>query len=96
MDSVVILLQWRRELQNSLISYLISVVPMADVATDRGSNGANVTVLYNSLYKISVVADLCGRINDTTMIRVYYGKFEEKFSTYHYYFCVCYCHLRNS
>ena len=80
MDNVNVLLQWQRELQNSLISYLISVVPMAEVATDHGSNRANVTVLYNSPYKISVVADFCGRRNASTMFGVYYGKFAERFS----------------
>ena len=77
-DSVFVLLQWQRELNNSLImiSYLVSVVPMVEVmiTASHGTNRANITVPYNSLHSIGVVADFCGRINASTIIEVYYGK----------------------
>ena len=84
-DSVSVLLQWPRELNNSLISYLVSVVPMVEVmiTTGHGSNRANVTVPYNSPQTIRVVADFCGQINASTIIEVHYGKcnlFAERFS----------------
>ena len=36
------------------------------------NTGANVTVPYNTLYNVSVVADLCGR-QVTTIIEIHYG-----------------------
>ena len=75
-DSVSIFLEWQRELNNSLISYHVSVEPMVEVITaGLGSYRANVTVPYNSLHSIRVVADFCGRINASTIIEVYYGRY---------------------
>ena len=58
-NSVLVLLQWQRELNNSLISYLVSVVPTVEViiTTGHGSNRANVTVPYNSSHSIRVITD---------------------------------------
>ena len=71
MDSVTVFLQWTEELHNSLVTYHVSVEPMAHV--DTGDDRANVTLLYNTPYKVSVVADVCSRINATTILMKNYG-----------------------
>ena len=72
MDSVIVLLQWIEELSNSLVIYNVSVEPMANVV--NGNGRANLTLLYNTLYTVSVVADFCRRRNATTTVMKNYGK----------------------
>ena len=76
-DSVSIFLEWQGDLNNSLISYHVSIEPMVDseviITIMRGSNRANVP--YNSFHSIRVVADFCGQINASTIIEVYYGRY---------------------
>ena len=72
MDSVTVFLQWTKELNNSLVTYHVSVEPMAHV--DTGDGRANVTLLYNTPYNVSVVADFCDRRNATTTLLKNYGK----------------------
>jgi hypothetical protein len=70
-DSVTVFLQWTEELNNSLVTYHVRVEPMAHVNTGNGK--ANVTLLYNTPYNVSVVADFCGRRNATTTFMRNYG-----------------------
>ena len=72
MDSVIVLLQWTEDISNSLVIYNVSVEPLANVV--KGSGKANLTLLYNTLYTVSVVADFCGRRNATTTVMKNYGK----------------------
>ena len=44
-------------LKSSITHYHVSVEPMAHV--DTGDDRANVTLLYNTPYNVSVVADIC-------------------------------------
>ena len=57
-DSVTVFLQWTEELNNLLLTYHVSVEPMTHINTGNGR--ANVTLLYNTPYKVNVVADFCG------------------------------------
>ena len=62
-DRVVVGLHWAQQnYVNLQVSYNFSIVPMINAEVTMISNtGATVTVLYNTLYNVSVVADLCGR-----------------------------------
>ena len=72
-DNVTVVLQWTEELNNSLVSYHVSVEPMAHVVIGNGR--ANLTLDYNTPYNVSVVADYCGGLNNaTTILVVNYGK----------------------
>ena len=71
MDSVTVFLQWTEELNNSLVTYHVSVEPMAHI--NVGNGRANLTLLYNTPYKVSVVADVCSKINATTTLMRNYG-----------------------
>ena len=70
--NITAFLQWTEELNNSLVTYHVSVEPMASVNNSTGR--ANLTLSYNTRYNVSVVADICGRINATTSLMVNYGK----------------------
>ena len=70
-DSVTVSLQWTEVLNNPLVTYHVSVEPMADINTGNGR--ANLTLLYNTPYNVSVVADFCGRRNATTTLLNNYG-----------------------
>ena len=70
-DNVTVFLQWIEELSNSLVSYHVSVEPMAHVNADNSR--ANLTLLYNIPYNVSIVADVCNRINATTKLMKNYG-----------------------
>ena len=83
MDKVTISLQWMQEIyQEWLVSYNIIILsqlnPMADVVTMINSERANLTLRYNTLYNVSVVADLCGQRNSTTLSEIYYGEYLAK------------------
>ena len=71
MDNVTVFLQWTEELNNSLVSYHVSIEPMAHVNTDNSR--ANLVLLYNTPYNVSIVADVCNRINATTTLMRNYG-----------------------
>ena len=75
-ERATISLQWTQEIhQGLLISYHISVVPVVDATlTMIGSTRAHLTVPYNAPYNVSVVADLCGQRNSTTLIELNYSK----------------------
>ena len=80
MDKVTISLQWMQEVyQEWFVSYNIIILPqldpMADVVTMINSMRANLTLLYNTPYNVSVVADLCGQRNSTTLSEIYYGEY---------------------
>ena len=70
-DNVTVFLQWTEELNNPLVTYHVTVEPIAHINTGNGR--ANVTLLYNTPYKVSVVADFCGRRNATTTLLNNYG-----------------------
>ena len=81
MDKVTISLQWMQEVFHEwFVSYNITILPqlnsMADVVTWTMINNvrANLTLLYNTPYNVSVVADFCGR-QSTTLIEIYYGEY---------------------
>ena len=75
MDRVAIGVHWTQEShENLLVSYNISIVPtIGSEATMISNTKANLTVLYNIPYNVSVVADLCGS-QATTQIEIYYGE----------------------
>ena len=72
-DNVTVVLQWTEELNNSLVTYDVRVEPMAHIITSNGR--ANLILSYNTLYNVSVVADICGIMNETTSHVVNYGKY---------------------
>ena len=82
-DWVVVGLHWAQQNHANLqVSYNVSIiprvyilliVPMTNAEVTMISNtGANVTVPYNTLYSVSVVADFRGR-QATTIIEIHYG-----------------------
>ena len=71
-DNVTVFLQWTsEEISNPLVTYHVSVEPMAQISTGNGR--ANLTLLYNTLYKVNVVADFCGRRNANATLLKNYG-----------------------
>ena len=73
-DRVLAGLHWAQQNHANLqVSYNVSIVPMTNAEVTMISNtGANVTVPYNTLYSVSVVADFRGR-QATTIIEIHYG-----------------------
>ena len=75
-EKVIISLQWAQETHQGLfVSYSVSILPMIGVTiTMISDTRANLTLLYNTPYTVSVVADICGQRNSTTLIELNYGK----------------------
>ena len=75
LERVTIHLRWAQEIrQGLLVSYSISVLPVVGVTISMISNTrANLTLAYNTLYNVNVVADICGQRNSTTLINQNYG-----------------------
>ena len=44
-----------------------------------GKNKANLTLSYNTLYNVSVVAEVCGRLDASTIFMVNYSKYTSMF-----------------
>lgn len=61
-DKITVSLWWTQEIHdNLLVSYSISILPMVGVTITMISNTrANLTLSYNTLYNMSVMADFCG------------------------------------
>ena len=80
-DKITISLQWTTQTHDNFsLSYGIIVLPMANAkVTMINNNSANVTLPYNAIYNVSVVADFCGRSNATMHFEVYYGKCTTKY-----------------
>ena len=57
-DNVTIILEWSQDNYGTL-SYHVSVTPQVDIRF-TGSTSVQLTVSYNILYNVSVVATLCG------------------------------------
>ena len=76
MERVSVSLQWTQEIHQGLfVSYSISVLPVVGVMIAVMSNTrANLSVPYNTLYNVSIVAGVCGQRNSTTYIELNYGK----------------------
>ena len=68
-DSVTVILEW---VQENGTSYNVSVVPQASIRFTR-STSIQLTVLYNVLYNVSIVASLCGQ-NTTGISVLSYGE----------------------
>ena len=81
MDEVTVSLEWlaTQELTErsfeSLVSYYIRVKPSMGIKVIMvDATRANLTMLYNTLYNVSVTAILCNQINTSTIVKLYYGK----------------------
>ena len=76
-EYVSIILEWSR--QNFFYSYDIIIDPQAEAVSFSGSRMAQLTLSYNTLYNVSVVAThLCGRVSNVAAFidELYYdGKF---------------------
>ena len=73
--NVSVILEWTLPPESALYSYNISVVPQASQLNFYGSTRAQLTLSYNTLYNVSVVArHLCGNASVATSIQLYYGK----------------------
>ena len=88
MDEVTISLEWlaTQELTEnsfeSLASYNVNVRPSIGVkVVTVDAMKANLTILYNTLYTVSVTVIFCDQINTSTIIKIYYGKLLAIFST---------------
>ena len=78
-DNITMGLIWSQEIHDNFqipVSYRVSVLPMMK-ATLTMANGTwiNITLLYNTLYNVSVEADFCGRRNTTMLVGIYYSKY---------------------
>ena len=77
-DNITMSLIWSQEIHDNFripISYMVSVLPtMKATLTMVNSTWVNITLLYNTRYNMSVVADFCGRRNTTMLMGIYYGK----------------------
>ena len=74
-DNITVILEWTPE--SSLYRYNFSVVPQLEVEWFQNDNTrAHLTVVYNTLYNVSVIAThLCGQNSVTAMIELYYGEY---------------------
>ena len=83
-DNITINLMWSQEIHDNFqipVSYRVSIqsVMKATVrVTMVDSTWVNISLLYNTLYNVSVVADFCGHTNTTILMEVYYGKYNRK------------------
>ena len=73
MEGVTVLLNWTLP-DNPLVSYNISVYPRnGSTISIIDSTKNNLTLAYNTLYNVTIVADFCGQ-RITTKIEFTYGK----------------------
>ena len=78
-DNITMILMWSQEIHDNFqipVSYRVSVLPMMKATlTMVTSTWVNITLLYNILYNVSVVADFCGQRNTTMLVGIYYSKY---------------------
>ena len=74
-DDITVTLSWAE--QESDMSYNVTVVPQVTMRLIPGSKRASVqlTIFYNTLYNVSIVATLCGHNIFSTAIGLSYGEF---------------------
>ena len=78
-EAVTINMQWAQEIhpEGYFVSYSVNVLPVIDVTITMINNtrlAANLILSYNTPYSVSVVADLCGQSNVTTLTEIIYGE----------------------
>ena len=73
-NTVTVSLWWTNESAHSLVMYHVIATPSSDVTIVTSNTTANVTLSYNTLYVVSVVADFCGQSNATANIELHYGE----------------------
>ena len=76
-DDIIVSLLWTQEYYDYFpLSYNVSILPTTNAMLLMiDSTRANVTLPYNTVYSVSVVADLCGQSSTAMLIEVYYGKY---------------------
>ena len=74
-NNITVILGWTPE--SSLYRYNVNVVPQPEVKWfQNDSTRAQLTIAYNVLYNVSVIAThLCGQNSVTAMIELYYGEY---------------------
>ena len=79
-DKIIMSLLWSQEIHDMFwipVSYMVSILPMMKTTPTIiivNSTRINITLLYNTRYNVSVVADFCGHTNTTMLTGIYYGK----------------------
>ena len=68
-DTCTVVLEWS---QFRGETYTVTTVPEAMHMTVTGNGSAQLVLLYNNEYNVTVTATLCGHSNATT-IRIHYG-----------------------
>ena len=77
LDKITISLLWSQEIHDNFqipVSYRVSIQPTMK-AILINSTWVNISLLYNTLYNVSVEADFCGHTNTTMVMGIYYGKY---------------------
>ena len=79
-DGVSITLEWTPQVG---VSYNVTVIPAIDVIFTERAMSVNLSLLYNTVYNVSVVAtSLCGQLIRATFIELHYG--EQQFVSDYY------------
>ena len=73
-DNATVYLEWTPESHNNIISYTVSAEPKVVVTLNSSPLSVQVTVQYNTLHNVSIVATSCGQYATITIIKLHYGK----------------------
>ena len=75
-ENATVYLELTPESHNSITSYTVSAEPRDQVVETLNSSPLSVqlTVQYNTLHNVSIVATSCGQYATTTIIKLHYGK----------------------
>ena len=74
-DHVIITLKWTSESSGQLVVYNVSIVPQGQRAVKfNGSAMAQLTLSYNTLYNVSILAAVPCGLNTTRSIALNYGE----------------------
>ena len=73
-NHVTVTLKWTSESSVQSVAYNVSVVPQGAVKFN-GSTTAQLTLTYNTLYNVSILAAVQCGLNATTSIVLKYGEF---------------------
>ena len=69
-DNVTVFLEWA---QVNGVMYRVDVIPQVPVRLLRRTS-VLLTVLYNTLYNVTVIGSLCGQNSTQSVVEIYFGE----------------------
>ena len=73
-ENATVHLELTPESHNNITSYTVSAEPQVVVTLNSSLSSVQLTVQYNTLHNVSIVATSCGQYATTTIIKLHYGK----------------------